>query len=133
MMILAWAGAALALTTSDAYITWRRIKRYGLEVEFSPTIRWLVEYLGLTAGVFFGVFAASSVLLWLLVGLHLPGVIAAIVGFRARHFYNQALSFKYERDIEALARQLKAAASQNQGNPPPDGSQSSPASPEDSQ
>ena len=120
-MILAWAGAALVLTAADAYVTWRRIKRYGLEVEFSQSVRWLVKYLGLTAGVFFGVFAMSACLLWLLIGLHLPGVIAAIVGFRARHFYNQALSFKYERDIEALARTLKAAAQQQQGNPPPVG------------
>jgi hypothetical protein len=112
------ATLLFGLSGFDAFITQKRITRYGVTVELNRAIQVLSSKFGPELGAIIGVMAPATALIALGLKFHLQWVLAAMVGFRLRQFFVQVESLAFERDIKEFAATLVAAASSDSHRPP---------------
>lgn len=111
MLSTIFAVILFLLCAFDAWLTQRRIGRYGVSVELNRGIRWLSEKIGPELGSIIGVMAPATALISIGVLAHLQWVLSMMIGFRARMFFNQVESVVFEKQIEEFRRTLGDAAS----------------------
>src|SRR5437879_619164 len=100
--VLFLALANLGIGAFDAYLTQRRMKDYGFDIELNKAIRWIATQTGPETAAYIGIIIPTF--LQSLVGLafNLPSALALLVGFRARFFWTQWQSLKFEKQAKIL-------------------------------
>jgi hypothetical protein len=99
----------------DAWLTRRRLKTYGPNVELNGIIRATAKVLGPEAAVIGPILFIGASQSYLCNFFHLEWVIAMLVGFRLRMFYNQLMSMRFEsqaKDIQKLINSKLAGGPQ---------------------
>ena len=94
---------AAALIGLDAYLTYRRMKKFGFRVELNPVTRTVTEENGLLAGMAFH-FAYNIGLLW--ASVHY-GFLQLLVGLKLGLAAMQLKSFELELIVERLLSKRK--------------------------
>lgn len=100
MLILSLVLINFLFATFDAWLTCRRIKDYGPQVELNKLIRWLSTRLGPELGVLLGIFGPVSLQTYLFVFLDWPVALGILIGLRLKMFWIQLLSLVFEKDIK---------------------------------
>ena len=104
-----WIGlisAYFALSLFDAWLTRRRVNDYGLYIETNPVIVWLSLHtnpeIGIGAGIFIPTVAIVGASLW----LSSPALLAFFIGMRAKAFFYQVSSLKFESELGEFRAEL---------------------------
>jgi len=117
-MTLVLAIILFLLSAFDAWTTQSRIKRFGVIGELNASIKYLANKIGPELGAILGVMVPATALILVALGLHLQWVLALLVGFRARQFFNQVESIYtqtfFKKELEILRQQILAASSSGQ-------------------
>jgi hypothetical protein len=96
----------LLLAAFDCVITEKRIRKYGVQVELNAGIRWLATKLGAPMGSYIGVLLPAVAFIAVCISFRAPSVLALMVGFRGRAFFNQVESVIFEKQITEFAKSL---------------------------
>lgn len=94
---------AAALICLDAYLTYRRMKKFGFRVELNPVTRTVTEENGLLAGMAYH-FAWNAALLW--ASAHY-GFVQLLVGLKLGLAAMQLKSFELELIVERILAKRK--------------------------
>jgi len=135
MLIKIFAAAIFGLTVFDTYLTRRRIKDYGIEVEINPGIRYLSTLFGSEISTLLLLLIPS--LLWIYLGIqfNLVGFLGFLAGFKLRFFYNQLESLAFEKEAKAIQKLInlrsRALPSQSKSEQDSDPSQTGPTNSEE--
>ena len=105
------------LAVFDAWLTRRRILRYGVQVEGTSYIKPLVTDLGVETGVGLGILLPAFLTTLIFVALDWPIALALLVGYRTRYFIIQIQSMLFEREARKLQKEINLRG--NGGLPPP--------------
>lgn len=109
MLLQLLATANFGLGTFDAYVTRRRIKDYGANIELNSFIKAMATRLGPEIATFIGVLGPISgwILLSFLTGWTLP--LAVLLGMNIKRFEIQMISVTLERDerVRKILQQYK--------------------------
>jgi hypothetical protein len=123
-----------AMAAYDAYLSQRRMKAYGVNVELNRFLVWLSTRLGPELGVALGVVLPAAGWAFILKYFGLTTLLAVIVGWKAKLFSIQIASLSFEKHALEIKRLLDAKNTGPAGATlPPDEStsKSGPATPED--
>lgn len=123
LMITILAIAVFLMAAFDARLTARRIEKYGTKVELNEAIAKLSTRIGSEAAALIGIMVPNAILIGVAYSLDAKLLMAGLVGFKLRYFWNQIQSLKFERNALAIAREINSRAAV-QDNPPPASSQS---------
>jgi len=104
-------ASIFALTTFDAWLTAKRIKDYGIEVEINQGIKHMAKWFGPEVASLIMLFGPT--LLWVLLGIkaHSYSGLGILVGFKLRFFYNQLQSLAFEKEAKAIQKEMNSRAS----------------------
>lgn len=109
--LLLLALANLGLGAYDAYLTQKRMKQYGVEIELNAAIRWLSTQTGPETGAYIGIILPAFLQSLVGMSFNLGLALAVLVGFRLRFFYTQLQSHKVEKHVIKFAKQIERAKS----------------------
>lgn len=102
----------------DAYITQRRIRDYGVNVELNSGIRYLATHLGPYLASIIGVLGPCIGWSYIFTVLELPIPLAILIGFNLKRFHIQLSSLQFEREARALKAELDKRNGRAALNPP---------------
>lgn len=112
--IVLWAYLAFVSSLLDSLFTYRRIEKYGLQMEMSPVVRWAaLKCKDELLGSFLGVMVPS----WLLIGLGIflgsPTVLACYAGMRVTLNWLQIAAIRTEEIYDAWLKEKKSGQTHN--------------------
>jgi hypothetical protein len=90
------------LACFDAWITRKRLIKYGPQVEGNEVIRSLSTKMGPELGVAIGVLLPSILITLVFVAGSWPIPLAVLTGYRIRMFVNQRQSIQFEREARRI-------------------------------
>jgi len=106
-MLLTLATINFGLAAFDSWLTRRRMRDYGLNVELNPAIRFLCAVCGLEVGIMLGVMLPVAAQTLLLTWLNWPIAFALLIGFRTKLFVIQLQSLQFEKQLKAIRKELE--------------------------
>lgn len=102
-----WLTLAFVSSLADCLFTYRRIEKYGLEIELNPAIRWLSKYTQSLLATMVGIMLPSWLLMGGLVFLNWEAGLAAYAGARVTLNWFQIASIRYEESYDEYLRTVK--------------------------
>ena len=101
-MLLLLASINFALATFDAWLTRKRILKYGPQVEGTEYMRTLATKMGPELGVMTGLLLPAALMTLILSALNWPSALVILVGYRLRTFTIQLQSLQFEKEARAI-------------------------------
>jgi len=101
-MLLLLASINFALATFDAWLTRKRILKYGPQVEGTEHMRTLATKMGPELGVMTGLLLPAALMTLILSALNWPSALGILVGYRLRTFTIQLQSLQFEKEARAI-------------------------------
>jgi hypothetical protein len=104
-MLLLLALLNFLLAVFDTWLTGRRIKDYGPQVELNRFVRYLSTRLGPELGTLIGILGPVSLQTILFVSLNWPVALGILIGLRLKLFWIQLLSMAFEKDVKKFIKE----------------------------
>ena len=104
---------AMCSTFADWGFTCRRIKKYGLQVEMNPLMRWLARWLTPVEATFIATVLTSWVIIATLVAFRLEIVLAIYTGARLFWNWQQFASLRCEAQLDKWLEEMNGQADQS--------------------
>lgn len=119
MILQALAATNFLLSAYDAYLTNRRMKAFGSNIELNGLIKYLSTPLGPELASVIGVLGPCVGWTFILCYFNLPVALALLVGFGVKRFEIQIASRVYERSTLQIQKMMKEFRSANGATLPP--------------
>jgi len=118
MILESLAALNFALSAFDAYLTQRRIREYGVNVEMNCWIRKLSTQLGPQTAALIGVMVPGTLWTYCFLYFSLGIPLAFLTGFNLKRFLIQLTSIELERDarVHKLLDELGGPSSEEVGD-----------------
>lgn len=110
------AAVNFGLAAFDAWLTRRRMKDYGVNVELNRTIRFAAEHLGVEFGPVVAITGIAALQSYLCTYFGLDWVLGILIGIRGKLFMIQLASLRFEKQAKEIRARLKKAWDESQKN-----------------
>lgn len=104
-------ASIFALTTFDAWLTSKRIKDYGIEIEINQGVKRMAKWFGPEVASLVMLFGPTLFWTLLCIKLHSYSGLGLLTGFKLRFFYNQLQSLAFEKEAKAIKKEINSRAS----------------------